>query len=281
MGTHTHADDHTTLTMLGISPFDHPYGFTGGYERRPLSRRPPEPPTAEPQITTNSTADAYTIIISAPSGFKLNDPRASLVSEREMELAGVLKPATAACEFVTLGRTAVYARPSGRQVLGVVPPRTVLSGEPWNHGWVALDNEEGWVHGNDLRMLLRPAPPRRFARSVDVPTDALTRHATSCVNASGSLHITVPRRESAARAAVLPDIARFTRKQPPTRPPTRPTAPRKPARSAGHAQRLPASTDGPVLAEVAASDSNVQLPQETTQHWHASACGGFVTSEAA
>merc|ERR1712137_1224027 len=97
-------------------------------------------------------------------------------------------------------------------VLGVVPPRTVLSGEPWNHGWVALDNEEGWVHGDDLRMLLRPAPPRRFARSVDVPTDALTRHATSCVNASGS------------------------------------------------------------LAEVAASDSNVQLPQETTQHWHASAC---------
>merc|ERR1712137_1396179 len=121
-------------------------------------------------------------------------------------------------------------------------------------GWVALDNEEGWVHGDDLRMLLRPAPPRRFARSVDVPTDALTRHATSCVNASGSLHITVPRRESAARAAVLPDIARFTRKQPPTRP----AAPRKPARSAGHAQRLPASTDGPVLAEVAASDSNVQ-----------------------
>ena len=297
--------------MLGINPFDHRYGyergFGGGYERRPPpGRRPPEPSAAEPHFATNTTADAYTITVSAPAGHTLDGPRASLISSREMEIVGVLHPSSTSCEFLTLGRTPVYAKPLGRQLLGVVPPRTVVGGEPYKHGWIALDNDDGWVQIDGLRMISRPASPRRFSEILDVPSDALPRHATSSVLESGSLQVTVPRRQRAARHETA--WAAPTRRAAPQSPrswPTRPTAastpPVKPAaptpaapkpaartakrtaspKPSSAGQGLPASADGPVLdGPVLASNCNVQLPHETTQHWHASACGGFVTSEA-
>lgn len=46
--------------------------------------------------------------------------------------------------------------------------------------------------------------------------------------------------------------------------------------AAGIGRHFPMSEAGPVLMEVEAAATNIQLPQETIQHWRASASGGFV-----
>lgn len=291
--------------MLGINPFDRvdPFGRRQHAYSQPSLRtpRPSSRPAPVPRIHTDSTADAYTILVQAPRDYELDEPRGSLVGSHEMELSGVLQPVSQLWEYATAGRAGVYAAP-GRQMIGVVPGSTLVRGSPPTRGWVELE-DEGWVHGEDLQLVSRPPSPRRFERSLDMPSDALMQRATSRVLEDGALRITVPRRLRAAQPAPTPRSAPATKRPAPPRSapakapaPARaatpqpaaaaaPTAAPKPAaapnpskpataKPLAHHSLLP-SSDGPVLMEVEASGSNVQAPEETVQFWSANPDGGF------
>jgi len=283
--------------MLGLGPFDyHPYDHLHHAASQPTLHRggtPRDHRPAEPHVSTDKTADAYTITISAPDGYELDVPRASLTGTHELELHGVLQPPSSVCEYVTLGRTGVYAAP-GRQLVGVAPARTLLRGEAPTRGWVALaggDDADGWVDEDDVRMLSRPPSPQRFARAVELPSDALARRATSRVTGNGSLHITIPRlARDSARAAPLAKAPRAPQRPAPTKAPAKvapapapaPTPapapaprPRHSSAKREHAALLP-SAEGPVLVETTEMRAeNVQRPAESMQEWYASLSGGF------
>lgn len=308
-----------------------PRSTTDPYSHAPSSNAPSS--TAVPKITTSSASDEYIIAASPPSGHDLRGAQAVLVGPFELQLTGVVQPKDAAYEYLTSGRTGVYAAPGRRGLLGVAPPRSLLRGDAPTQGWIALESEHGWVHTGDVQLLSRPAQPRHFARTVELPADALTRHATSHTLAAGGLQVCIPRQ--AARVAKRPASKAAPPKAPPTksapktvvaeeavpgdggrltaaaiRKPAAPkAAPPKAATSrraapkaaaatteasaevshkraaaaatskppaAGIGRHLPMSEAGPVLMEVEAAATNIQLPQETIQHWRASASGGFV-----
>ena len=248
--------------MIGLNPYDHfsprPSPRDHHAASQPTFRRRPEAPKAEPEITTDQAADAYTIIVEAPPSFELDHPRATLNGAYKMELHGVLR-GSALCEYVAVQRTGVYAAP-GRQMIGVLPGRSVLRGEAPTRGWVLLEDEEGWVDADDLRMLSRPSAPQRFTRTVELPADALARSATSRVLDDGALHITVPRRETRAppappaprpRAAETPRAP--MRSAPAPAPPPAPSTRPSPARHATAAPAVAAVPASPASARSAAS----------------------------
>lgn len=301
--------------MIGLHPYRHPYDIFGRHPEHASSapalasrrHQQPAPLAAEPQINTDTTETAYRIHVSAPEGFACSDkPRASL-DGRSLTLRGVLESLQPS-EYMTVPRTGVYALP-GRQLLGVAPSRTVLRGAaPTHSGWVELDDEEGFVHANDLRLLSRPPRPQRFEETLSLPVDALLQQASSSPLQDGGLLVTVPRRKpqqappKTARAPQPPPTRAAPAPAPATaRPAYAPApSPAKPAvdanaapASAANARRAaaarpppaqrrhdggglpPVSAEGPVLMEVPVNAANVQRPAESAQDWLACPGGGF------
>merc|ERR1719164_46734 len=145
---------------------------------------------------------------------------------------------------MTVASTGVYALP-GRQLLGVAPSRTVLRGAaPTHSGWVKLDDEEGFVHANDLHLLSRPP---RLEERLSLPVDALLQQASSSPLQDGGLLVTVPRRKpqqappKTARAPQPPPTRSAPTSAPATARPAYAPAPSSPAEPTVDANAAPAS----------------------------------------
>ena len=248
---------------------------------------PPPPPRSreEPKLALSTTrTGGYVARLVVPPPLTVGSLSANIDGSK-LKVTGVAER-DESVEYFVHRPSAVYDEHGG--VLGHLRAGAVISAHAGEAGWVALEEEGGWVSDRFLEPLRECAMrPYRFSTAARLPHDADVDGATeSSARGEYLIHIpAVPRGRAAPPRAVPKAAAPARPKQtPPSKAApvtaaatttTAPPPPPDPEKKAMFGGALPRSAAGPVLTECAGSALNVQRPEERSEEWAARQDGGF------
>jgi len=301
--------------MLGLHPFgasgitspflksSHASQFDARSTLDPYqSRHRPASSSVGPHLDLTERDGYYQATLRGSAGFEVEEVNVSIRRNR-LEIAGIMVPFDTRYEYVLRRATRLFVTPRLSQCIGMLNAGTAVRGTAPSSGWIQI--EDGWLMDDGSLELVYAPKPQRFTRHAMVPSDADLPKATRRAIKNGVL-VLVPKKKVCsqvdpvcnpvmpAKRTVKPPASGNTMQPPPvsstpasTEPSVPPVAqstgfPKRPTSSEPHTTllntypmrgELPRSD--PVLVECTSSPQNVQMPKETSEHWHAMDNGAF------
>lgn len=157
-------------------------------------------------ITTDHGARHLTVTVEAPGNAELLGPRAR-VNRGRLLLEGTVSHFSQFQEYEVFDYTSVFSEPCRHPRLrsGVLRPGAVVrGGMPTSEGWVALDDDESWIHDDgQIRRLPGQAEQRLFSHVIDLPTGCFIEGA-KVETRKNAIIVMVPHMQSASTHTAQP-----------------------------------------------------------------------------